>query len=313
VRRKLPPEQVLHALPAVIEAVPVDVVEQPSQVERLLMYKEPEWALTERHFFAHSNIEHLPDTLYMGDLIKVAGSRQLGTLGFFALQNQHLGFATAAHVLRDALQGDNAVQKEVAATSWQNVGVLEVADIQALTKLQSYADRNEPMIEALETAKHDFFACTSHVECAKARNSVLRQDYAFVRIADGVCADRHKFGLDKEWESLLPGGEKPPPRFGISSHTYERGVTVFKCGFRTHLTVGTTDQFVMFEPENVRRIKVRPYANWEKFAEKGDSGSAVIDEEGNLVGMLVQFYGNVLGFSVVIPIHEIVTALSLSL
>lgn len=160
--------------------------------------------------------------------------------------------------------------------------------------------------------------CQEHLNCRDARTKMADRDYAFV-----VCSEHHintrEFGLETEWQSMghsiITMSDHISPLGNITSlisaapldNTY-----VFKNGATTHLTIGVVDRFLFYVPEKRVRIKVRKYEDWT-FGRHGDSGSLVCDENGFLVGLLVQYYPTPHNFWIVIPMDEILQALDLSI
>eukprot|EP00300_Choanocystis_sp_HF-7_P013567 c18351_g1_i1.p1 GENE.c18351_g1_i1~~c18351_g1_i1.p1 ORF type:complete len:429 (+),score=70.64 c18351_g1_i1:364-1650(+) len=189
-----------------------------------------------------------------------------------------LGFVTAGHTV---LREGNSVFPCNHRTSYSNPLVAAEFQVGTVAKLQ------------LNNGGR------SHVH--------IVEDYAFVRSTSVQMPA--KIGEDIEWEHL---GHTRVTLTGEINDNIVVGQLVFKRGVATGLTPGLVSSNEIIDSHNKRRLLVKPYSqNWGHFAESGDSGSLVFDENGSMVGMVVLMEKDEPCVTVVIPWKEVHESLGL--
>lgn len=138
-------------------------------------------------------------------------------------------------------------------------------------------------------------------------------DYGFLILKEGIKYNYSALGTDFDWEHAK---FKPILFTGRVSEVAE-GCLVFKYGATSGLTPGDlnpTRPLYEFHTEGklLCRHKITPHKSWTSFATGGDSGSAVFDEAGDAVGIVIQEYAE-FHFSVAVPIQEVLDNLNVTL
>ena len=133
----------------------------------------------------------------------------------------------------------------------------------------------------------------------KARKA-LRKAYA---------AKSRVVGTDADWKMM------DTERIGLSGRiavSVPPGTLVFKLGITTGLTPGVVQRHMVTSTTNrLPRIPVAPFAKWTCFADRGDSGSMVFTESGDVVGM-VGFLERDQKTCLVIPMQEVLERLNVN-